>query len=302
MNKPDQTDKSLSSRRDFLKSTTAAAVGTTVTAHLGFVPVFLSPSFSLAGRPVKIVLIAGKPSHGPGSHEFNAGTWLLAKCLRQTKGVEPMVVKGGWSADESVFERAKSLVFYADGRAGHPMIQANRLDLIEKLMRKGVGLVCIHYAVDFPKEYGDVILKCLGGYYEHPYSTNPINDVEVRPAALSHPIARGWKAYKARDEWYYRIRFLPDDERVTPILGAMLPKEALSRQTIAWATQREDGGRAFGFTGGHFHKNWGILDFRRMVVNAILWTAKVEVPPNGAPCTLSPKDLSENLDDKPLQK
>ena len=29
----------------------------------------------------KILLIAGKPSHGPGDHEFRAGSLLLKKCL-----------------------------------------------------------------------------------------------------------------------------------------------------------------------------------------------------------------------------
>ena len=28
-------------------------------------------------------MIAGKPSHGPGQHEHNAGIQLLAKCLMQ---------------------------------------------------------------------------------------------------------------------------------------------------------------------------------------------------------------------------
>jgi hypothetical protein len=48
-----------------------------------------------AASPAKIVLVAGKPSHGPGEHEFNAGTILLDKCLRQTKGIETTIVKGG---------------------------------------------------------------------------------------------------------------------------------------------------------------------------------------------------------------
>jgi hypothetical protein len=50
---------------------------------------------ALAAGPAKIVLVAGKPSHGPGEHEFNAGTLLLAKCLRQNEGVDAVVVQGG---------------------------------------------------------------------------------------------------------------------------------------------------------------------------------------------------------------
>ena len=82
-----------------------------------------------------------------------------------------------------------------------------------------------------------------------------------------------------------------------PILLADIPGEK-QPQTVAWAVERADGGRGFGFCGGHFHSNWGILDFRRMVVNAILWTAKVNVPSSGAKCDVSSEDLLANQDVK----
>ncbi|MBI3665232.1 MAG: ThuA domain-containing protein [Acidobacteria bacterium] len=260
----------------------------------------LAAGAALAADPAKVVLVAGKPSHGPGEHEFNAGTMLLEKCLRQNPGVQPVLIKGGWPEDGAVFEGARALVFYMDGGDSHPMILPERLETIGRLMKSGVGLVCIHYAVEVPRQRGGVeFLDWLGGYYERPYSQNPINDVEVTQASPRHPISRGWGSFRGRDEWYYRIRFLPRDRRVTPILTTLLPKDMPNRETIAWATERADGGRAFGFTGAHFHTNWGLPDFRRMVANAILWTAKVEVPRGGARCDISPEDLSQNLDAKP---
>jgi hypothetical protein len=39
-----------------------------------------------------------------------------------------------------------------------------------------------------------------------------------------------------------------------------------------------------------------------MVVNAILWSAKVEVPRGGAKCAISPEDLASNLDQKLSEK
>src|SRR3954465_7478672 len=85
---------------------------------------------ALAADTAKIVLIAGRPSHGPGEHEFNAGCKLMAKCLSQVPGVEPVVVTGGWPEDQSVFEGARTLVFFMDGGSGHPMIQRDRLETI----------------------------------------------------------------------------------------------------------------------------------------------------------------------------
>jgi type 1 glutamine amidotransferase len=69
-------------------------------------------------------------------------------------------------------------------------------------------------------------------------------------------------------------------------------------QVVAWACERPDGGRGFGFTGGHYHKNWGNDDVRKLVLNAILWTAKVEVPVTGVDCKVTEEDLKRNLDRK----
>ena len=69
-------------------------------------------------------------------------------------------------------------------------------------------------------------------------------------------------------------------------------------QVLAWASERPGGGRGFGFTGGHFHRNWADDNYRKVVLNAILWTAKVEVPANGVECKLTEEGLRQNLDKK----
>src|SRR5215213_6709873 len=56
----------------------------------------------------KIVLIAGRQSHGPGEHEFFAGTAILMKCLGQNPGVWPVMARDGWPKNEGIFKDAKS--------------------------------------------------------------------------------------------------------------------------------------------------------------------------------------------------
>src|SRR6187455_390166 len=91
-----------------------------------------SVSSQATASPKKIVLVAGRPSHGPGDHEFRAGCLLLKKCLDQVPGVTSEVYSNGWPTkivggkavdDNSVFEGADAIFIYADGGDGHPAIR-----------------------------------------------------------------------------------------------------------------------------------------------------------------------------------
>jgi hypothetical protein len=175
------------------------------------------------------------------------------------------------------------------------------LEEVDKLAKKGVGIVLLHYAVEVPKgKAGDYLSSWVGGYFEMYYSVNPIFTPEFIPLP-KHPIANGVKAINNKDEWYYHMRFL-DSKKITPILSAHPPLSTLLKeptsthgnnefvrkdledgkvQTMAWAFDRADGGRGFGFTGAHYHSSWLNDDFRKLVFNAIVWSAKIKVPKNG---------------------
>ena len=75
---------------------------------------------------------------------------------------------------------AATIVIYSDGGAKHPMIQRSICQSMEHLplMHKGVGLVCIHYAVEVPKAESRrrrmaLLLDWTGGYFEPYWSVNP---------------------------------------------------------------------------------------------------------------------------------
>ena len=73
-------------------------------------------------------------------------------------------------------------------------------------------------------------------------------------------------------------------------------------ETMMWCTERADGGHGVGFTGGHFHKNWEDENFRKIVLNAMLWIAKMEVPEGGVVSTVTAEDMAANLDPKGKKK
>ncbi|MFO0423410.1 MAG: hypothetical protein ACK52C_07095 [Planctomycetia bacterium] len=75
-----------------------------------------------------------------------------------------------------------------------------------------------------------------------------------------------------------------------------------SREALAWAYERPEGGRGFGCTGAHFHANWENEDFRKLMLNALVWTAGLDVPADGVSSAVSADDLAANLDDKPSPK
>lgn len=262
----------------------------------------------LADGRKKIVMVAGTPSHGPGDHEFNAGTRLLKQCLDNVPEVVAAAYYNGWPADPTAFDNADTIMLYMDGGSGHPVIQRNRLTEIDQLMKRGVGLACAHYAVEVPKEKGGPDLtKWIGGYYETGYSINPHWDAKFGQLP-KHPVTQGVEPFTINDEWYYNIRFPEGQSGIEPLLSAAPPdvtrrtpasKEHPGRtEVVAWAVERPDGGRGFGFTGGHRHTNWGNDNFRKLILNALLWTAKADVPAGGVASTVSDEDLKQNLDPK----
>jgi len=291
------------SRREFLAASAAVAAASNLPAA--------------EPKPKKLVLMAGTPSHGPGAHEFNAGVKLLAKCLEPVKAVTVEVLLNGYPKDDSVLDTADGILCFADGGGGHPLIREQRLDRIGKLMAKGVGLMCAHFAVEVPKDIGaNELREWIGGCYEHQFSCNPMWSPEFKEFP-KHPITRGVQPFSIRDEWYFNMRFRKDMKAVTPILTAVpsdavrngpyvYPKgpykhiqEAKGRaEDMMWAVERADGGRGVGFTGGHVHDNWGNSDFRKVVLNALLWICKAEVPDGGVKSEMTQDDLKANLDPK----
>jgi hypothetical protein len=296
-------------RRTFLGTSAAALAGLAGAARSADAP------------KKKLVMLAGRPSHGPGAHEFNAGVLLLKKSLAGVSGLEVEHYKNGWPDTDSAFAGASGIFLYADGGGGHPFIQGDHLRVIGDFMGRGVGLMCAHYAVEVPKDKGGKEMQqWIGGHYEHQFSCNPMWTPQFKEFP-KHEITRGVKPFAVRDEWYFNMRFRPEMKGITSILSAapsdkvrngpyVYPRgpykhiqEAKGRtETMMWAVERPGGGRGVGFTGGHFHQNWKDDNFRKVVLNALVWICKVEVPAGGVASTVTSEEMKQNLDPKPQGK
>ena len=264
----------------------------------------------------KIVLLAGARSHRPGDHEFRAGCILLNKWLNAVKSVKAEMHTNGWPKSNDAFKDADAVFIFADGGGRHPAIRPERTKLLNDLVKQGVGIGCAHYGVEVPKgDTGKTMQDWIGGYYEHRFSVNPLWSPDYQKLP-KHPVTSGVKPFKVFDEWYFNMRFRTDKiGKITPILAAkpgkdvrdgpyVFPKgpyphiiDGLGRpEVMMWAYDRPDGGRGFGFTGGHKHINWGNENFRKVVLNALLWIAKAEIPKNGVASKVTEAELKANWD------
>ena len=283
-------------------------------APIEFRSITLSP-LPLAKGARTVLLVAGRPSHGPGEHEHNAGVLLLARALTGVPAVETRLALNGWPSDPAVLDGVDAIVFVADGGRRHPAL-GDALDRLRPLMERGVGLGLVHYATEpTSTQGGPELLAWAGGFFEVNRSVNPRWEASFETLP-KHPVTRGVRPFRLGDEWYFHLRFA--DKGVTPLLTAVPPAETMTRpdgphegnpgvraavargdrQTLAWAYERAGGGRGFGITGGHDHRNWGHDDFRKLVLNAIVWLAKLEVPKDGVSSMATEAELAANLDPK----
>lgn len=276
---------------------------------------FAAPVY--AADKKKVAFIAGPPSHGFGAHEHYAGCVLLAKCLNDNMpNINAVVYKNGWPKEADALAGVDAIVIYCDGGEGHVAIP--HMKQLDAMLAKGVGLGCIHYAVEVPKgEVGDIFTKWIGGYFETFWSINPHWKADFTKLP-NHAITRGVRPFTTNDEWYYHMRFRDRMEGVTPILTAVPPDSTRKggndahggnpavragigknwAEHVVWASEQSDGGRGFGCTGGHSHWNWAQDDFRKTILNSIVWIANAEVPENGVPSkTPTLEELIANQDE-----
>jgi type 1 glutamine amidotransferase len=249
-------------------------------------------SSALAGPAAKILLVATPPDHPWAAHMYEFDCHVLAKCLRQTKGVEAEVVVG-WPADSRRLNDVSSLVFYSRP-AGEIVLHPGHRERFMTLMDRGVGFVAIHWGTgvgytplaDDP-DVRDTYKNVLGGWFRRPPCGIKITKAMLHQKAADHPLCRGWSGYEIHDEFYLNPVL---HERARPILQVSIGG---TDQTVAWSHERSgtERGRSIGISLGHYHDNFKREAFRRALVNAILWTARVDVPNEGAPVVIDPQEL-----------
>ncbi|MCI0539249.1 MAG: cupin domain-containing protein [Verrucomicrobiales bacterium] len=246
----------------------------------------------------KIVLIGGKKSHGPGEHDFPNGIPLIAAWLKASPAfaaVDVVAMTGGWPTNLSTLDGASTIVCYFDGvqETPEPLNNPERVAYLQKLMDAGTGLVGLHQVCTVPQANHTIPLSNWLGARRDGMFDRTTEQVTLKPFTPEHPVSAGMGELTYTDEFYPTLIFSTEG-KVTPILrGEVTPKFGDAKKqaatpaqkgvfTLAWAYERPaGGGRAFGFTGAHYLKPLNEPALRQMIVNAIAWTARIDVPKTG---------------------
>jgi type 1 glutamine amidotransferase len=242
----------------------------------------LSPLALGADAPKKVLLVASPPDgHPPTTHEYTAGLDVLAKCLKPVAGIEVTSVKaeGPWKEGPELVERSDVVVLFLSEGAKWLSADEKRLAAFRAHAKRGGGLVVLHWGMGTKDaEPVAAFVELFGGCHGGPDRKYKVLETSVSVADPKHPIATGIKDFRVKEEFYYKLKMPKGDHAVKPVLQAQIDN---AKETVAWSWERPDGGRSFGFSGLHFHENWKREEYRRLVAQAVLWTAKQPVPEKG---------------------
>lgn len=250
-----------------------------------------------ARRVKNIVLIAGLKSHDPGEHEYVKTVRLIKVMLDKAnlKNINTKIYLHGWPPADSLLNDADLILFVTDGADGlnfkeAPFMTPTRMAVLQRQVNRGCGLTLLHFSTFATYEWGQKLLQWTGGYYDwqdstgkrHHYSDLKVANVQVQLASPKHPVSNGVKPFMVNEEFYYNMRFANHHKGLIPVLKApALNGDKPWGNVVAWALQRNNGGRAFSATVGHFYTSWQNDDFRKVLLNGLIWAAGIKVPVGG---------------------
>ncbi len=245
------------------------------------------------GAPKKLLLVScGPDGHPPQTHEYMAGLKVLEKCLKDVPGVEVTTVKAidAWREGPELMARADGVVLFVSEGARWLHHDPKRLDALRQVAARKGGLAVLHWGMGTKDaKFIDGFVRLFGACHGGPDRKFKVLETEARLGDAEHPAVRGIPAkFRARDEFYYKLKTARPQTGLTPLLRATIDG---GDEMVAWAWARPDGGRSFGFSGLHFHDNWRREEYRRLVAQGVLWTLDLPVPEKGLPVNVIEDDL-----------
>ena len=246
------------------------------------------PAFAADAK--RLLIVGQEPDgHPPTTHEFMAGAKVLAELLRPIPEIQTTVVDASepWADGAKCIDAADGIAMFISEGAKWMQVDAARHAALKRLAARGGAIMAIHWSVGAKDaQYIQGQLDLLGATRGGEQRKYQKLEVELRRPDPRHPILRGLGDMKVYDEFYYALDQAPG---IHPLLIANIDGKD---ETAAWSWERADGGRAFGFVALHYHSNWQRPDYRRFVVQGVLWSLKLNIPDGGVSVAIDPKQLA----------
>lgn len=246
---------------------------------------FLAIETSAADKPKRLLIVGQSgDGHPPLTHEFMGGVRVLDELLESYPEIKTTMVKTDepWTEGPKLLDQADGLVMLVTQGARWMQTDTNRFAAIKRLASRGGAIVALHWSVGAKDaEYIEGQLNLLGATRGGPQRKYVVSQGDYVRVAPNHPILTGIPDFTAYDEHYYRLDRRDD---IQPLLTVKIEEKD---EMVAWAWERPDSGRSFGFVGLHFHANWQLPVYRRFVVQGVLWSLKLPIPEAGVPTDIN---------------
>ena len=216
------------------------------------------------GKPLKVCILSGcaeykteeslPPFQKYLEQDFNVKcTWVVRKANDDLPGLEQL------DDCDVAFVYIKRMQLAGD-----------QLERFKKYATSGRPIVGVRTASHAVQTWLDFDHEVLGGNYKGHQLVGPVTKIELTDKARNHPILAGVELSMANDSLYKNEGHSPD---INVLLTGAIPGEPVEAQ--AW-TRLYKGGRIFYTSLGSpeiFHDS----GYRRMLANALFWTAGREV-------------------------
>jgi putative heme-binding domain-containing protein len=148
-------------------------------------------------------------------------------------------------------------------------ISGAQLEKIKKYCQSGKPIVGVRTASHAFQNWLALDKEVFGGNYQGHYGAGLPVEVHIEAQAKDHPILAGVKPFQSAGSLYKNAGLAQD---VEILLTGRIPGHS---EPVAWARLRH-GGRVFYTSLGH-QKDFLDDNFKRLLVNALFWTAKRDV-------------------------
>ena len=278
--------------------------------------------------PTKVIyFMAGVKDHaGPSRHETEKDLLVLQHCvdsISNIKGVKIVTrfIYKRTALDINDLKDAAAIIIESSAEGSSkervdplfPPSPENRriytkevqdyLNQVDSLHKRGMGVVVLHWAVAATHQRAANLYRSwFGGGFVEGYSHNPLGMWTVTPIASGkkHPIMRGVGPWSYKDEIFSRFLVIPQDPHRTDLLMGEAPKTnqgKVAPRCITWAYE-DSLSRGLIYGGMDYHSALLNDDYRRFLLNSIMWAAGIEVPKEGVKSNAKGLQLVEAVKDR----